>query len=180
MARRPREEVAGGIFHVYARGNDRRNLFVDDIDRRRYLSLLGRSVRQREWHALAYCLMSNHVHLLIETPQPNLAVGMHRAHSSYARTFNQRHRRTGHVFESRYGAVRMKTAEQLITVVRYIAHNPVAAGLAREPGEWEWGSHRALAGAAAPPTWLARWRTRELLAGWAGDPEHAYAVLVRT
>lgn len=178
MPRRPREEVEGGIFHVYARGNDRRNIFLDDLDRQRYLSLLGRSVRQRRWNALAYCLMSNHLHLLIETPERNLAVGMHRIQSPYAHTFNKRHHRTGHLFESRYGAVRVETNEQLLIVLRYIARNPVAAGVVADPATWRWSSHRAMVGLARPPSWLASDRLRTLLAGWSGGAGGAYEELV--
>ena len=171
--------MAGGIFHVYARGNDRRPIFVDNTDRRRYLSLLGRSTRQQEWNTLAYCLMPNHVHLLIETPRPNLAVGMHRVQSPYARLFNRRHDRTGHVFQSRYGAVRMNDDPQLVTVVRYIVRNPVEAGLASDPSGWRWSSHRAAAGIEDPPPWLALNRLHALLAGWSGG-DSAYRDLTAT
>ena len=129
MPRRPREEEPGAIAHVVARGNERRAIFRDDRDRIAYLRLLQR-VRQRAgWLILAYCLMDNHVHLLIETPKPNLGDGMRWFHGHYGRYFNDRHDRSGHLFQGRFTSVRQRTDEQLVTVLRYIALNPVAAGL---------------------------------------------------
>ena len=142
MARKPREEVEGGIYHVYARGNNRERVFLDDQDRRTYLFLLCRVIEQQEWHCLSYCLMDNHVHLLIETPKPNLARGMQRLHSAYAQVFNERHGRVGHVFQGRYGAVRIETDDQLWTTVAYIAANPVRSGLCEGAEQWRWSSHR--------------------------------------
>src|ERR687896_722074 len=105
MPRRPRQEVAGGINHVFARGNNRGHVFIDDTDRRAYLTTLGRVTRWKRWRCLAYCLMPNHVHLLLETPQANLGAGMQYLHGSYANEFNERHGRFGHVFQGRYGSV---------------------------------------------------------------------------
>src|SRR5687768_8730792 len=102
MARKPRMEVAPGVYHVYARGNDRRRIFLDDEDRRRYLALLAAVTSHRRWLTMAYCLMDNHVHLLIETLEPNLGRGMHRLQGGFAQWFNKRHGTTGHVFERRY------------------------------------------------------------------------------
>ena len=180
MPRLPREEVAGGIFHVYARGNDRRDLFLDPLDHTRYLRLLERAVRHCRWHMLSYCLMPNHVHLLVETPEANLGQGMHHAHGPYAQLFNKKHGRCGHVFQSRYGAVRVKDDPQLITVVRYVARNPVTAGLVEHPAEWSWSSHRATVDASCRPDWLATPRLLELLSGWTPDPLEAYETLTST
>ena len=177
MPRHPREEVAGGLFHVYARGNDRRDIFVGIDDYRRYLVFLVRAVRRQRWNLLAFCLMPNHVHLLVETPEPNLARGMQRAHSGYAQDFNQRHGRSGHLFQGRYGAVRITTDPQLVAVARYIARNPVEAALAGAPGDWPWSSHRVAAGSDPAPSWLANDRLMELLSGWTRDPSGAYALL---
>jgi REP element-mobilizing transposase RayT len=127
MARKPREDVADGISHVFARGNDRRVIYRDDSDRQTYLRLLARAVTQFRWGVLAYCLMPNHVHLLIETPLANLGAGMRWLHGLYAREFNDRHGRSGHVFQGRYGSVRVKSDEQLWGVAAYIAMNPVEA-----------------------------------------------------
>src|SRR5687768_3109849 len=138
MPRELREEAEGAIHHVYARGNRSAEVFVDDRDRRRYLRLLARAVRKQEWVCLSYCLMSNHIHLLVETPRPNLGIGMQRLHGDYALAFNKRHSLAGHVFQGRYGANRIKDDEQLITVVQYIAANPVKAGLCVHAADWPW------------------------------------------
>ena len=177
MPRKPRQEVAGGVFHVYARGNDKRDIYLQPSDHRRYLSMLGGEAEKRRWNLLAYCLMPNHVHLLIATPVPNLAPGLQRAHSLYAQDFNQRHGRSGHLFQGRYGAVPIGDDVQLITVIRYIARNPVAAGLVETPSEWIWSSHRATRGEVPAPDWLATERLLDLLRGWSHDPRGAYAAL---
>ena len=129
--------------HVFARGNDKRLIYRDDLDRRMYIAMLRGTVRQR-WRLLSYCLMENHVHLLVETPEANLGDGMQRMHSLYALEFNKRHRRSGHLFQGRYGAVRIKTDEQLWAVAAYIATNPVSAGLCAMPADWRWSSHSAV------------------------------------
>ena len=165
MPRRPRQEIDGGTFHVYARGNDRNDVFLDATDRRKYLALLGRTARRKQWQVLSYCLMPNHVHLLVQTPGANLGAGMHLLHSPYAQGFNKRHGRVGHVFQGRYGATRVTTDAYFVTVVRYIALNPVSAGLVEAPVEWPWSSHRAVAGREDPPPWLAVGRLLAYLEG---------------
>jgi len=173
VARRLREDVPGALHHVYARGNDKRRIYLDDLDRRRYLSTLGRVVTWMRWRCLAYCLMDNHVHLLIETPHPNLGRGMQRLHGGYAQDFNRRHGRTGHLFEGRYGSVSIRSDEQLWTVIAYIARNPVAGGLCEQPDQWRWSSH-AQTLSAHPPRWLA---VDSLLARFVpagGDPRERY------
>ena len=177
MGRKPREDVAGAVHHVYARGVRRTPLFVDDGDHRAYLQLLGRTRRRYDWRCLAYCLMPNHVHLLIETPRATLCEGMSWLHGGYARAFNRRHGTRGHVFEARYGSKRLVTDGHLLMVVGYIAHNPVAAGLCATAGAWRWGSHATIE-AGEMPTWLAHGRLLELLSGGGGDPNARYNELV--
>lgn len=153
MARKPRAEMAGGVHHVFARGNGRQCIYLDDVDRRSYLSMLARVTGAQNWRCLAYCLMDNHVHLLLETPEPNLAVGMQWLHGRFAQHFNQRHGRSGHVFQGRYGSVLIQSQAHVWMAIAYIARNPVVAGLCTRPGEWPWSSHRAVIGAMAVP-WL--------------------------
>ena len=138
MGRKPRETFAGGIYHVYARGNDRQNIFIDDRDRGTYLLILGDVCDQFRWSRLAHCLMDNHVHLLLETVEGNLSQGMQRLQNRYAKRFNHRHGRSGHLFGGRYGAVHVQSDEQLIAVTAYIAKNPVEAGLCESPELWPW------------------------------------------
>jgi putative transposase len=160
---RARQEVETGISHVYARGNRRQALFLDDRDRRTYLAMLGVVVRRYRWRCLSFCLMTNHVHLLIETTELNLGVGMQRFHGPYAQTFNRRHDKDGHLFQRRYDSVRIGSDAQLVTTLRYIARNPVEAGACENAEDWPWSSH-ALLVARRPPPWLDSARVSEYLA----------------
>ena len=177
MPRKPREERPGAIHHVYARGNDRRVVFRDDADRWTYLTLLGRMTRRQRWLLLAYCLMDNHVHLLVETPEPNLGRGMQRLHGTYAQTHNERHGRCGHLFDGRYGAKPVKTDAQLWVVAAYIARNPVEAACCRRAEEWPWSSHAAVLGGRSP-AWLSVARLLEHFAGAGDRPRERYAAFV--
>jgi putative transposase len=177
VGRRPRDEIEGGIFHVYARGNRRQAIYLDDADRRRYLAMVGAVVKQYHWRCLAYCLMENHVHLLIETPQANLAVGMQRLHGLYAQTFNERHGRSGHLFQGRYGSVRVTTDAQLWMLVRYLAVNPVKAELCKRAADWRWSSHGVVA-ASRLPRWLDHSRLLHYFGAAGGDPAERYAAMI--
>jgi putative transposase len=177
MGRRPREQIEGGIFHVFARGNRLQAIYLDDADRRRYLTMLGGVVEQYEWQCLAYCLMENHVHLLLETPRANLATGMQWLHGLYAQTFNERHGRSGHLFQGRYGSVRVTTDAQLWMLVRYLAMNPVKAALCKRSADWRWSSHGAIA-ASRVPRWLDHSRLLQYFAAAGGDPAERYAAMI--
>jgi putative transposase len=166
MPRKPREEVEDGIHHVFARGNNREAIYRDDADREVYLTALRMTVTRAQWHCLAYCLMDNHMHLLIQTPKANLGPGMQRLHGLYARQFNDRYDRCGHVFQGRYRNKRVVADEQLWTVTRYIARNPVEAGLCAAAPDWRWSSHAAVLDGTAPP-WLAA----ERLLAYFGGPQ---------
>jgi putative transposase len=174
MPRRPRQETSEGVLHVFARGNGRQDIFLDDTDRERYLRLLGRTVTYARWRCLAYCLMTNHVHLLVETPEANLGFGMQRLHGRYAQSFNRRHGRDGHLFQGRYGAMRLRNDAHLWMAVAYIARNPVRAGLCRDPERWHWSSHAAMHRGRAP-AWLDHARLLELFDSLGGDPQARYA-----
>jgi putative transposase len=177
MARKLREEVVDGIHHVWARGNDRAPIYRDDRDGLMYLAILAATVREVNWRLLSYCLMGNHLHLMVETPDANLGVGMQRLHGRYARKFNDRHERSGHVFQGRYGNELVLSDEQFWTVARYIARNPVEAGLCRKASEWKWSSHRGLLDGTAP-AWVDRGRFLERFGTMGGEPESVYAALV--
>ena len=133
--------------------------------------------RIRNWRCLAYCLMPNHVHLLVETPGANLGIGMQWLHGLYAQTFNERHGRSGHLFQGRYGSVRVTTDAQLWMLVRYLAVNPVRAELCARPADWRWSSHGALAG-SSDPGWLDHSRLLEYLAPAGGNPAERYSSMV--
>jgi putative transposase len=177
VARRLREELEGGIFHVFARGNGKQAIYLDDDDRRTYLRMLERVVERHNWRCLAYCLMVNHLHLLIETPDANLAVGMQWLHGLYAQTFNERHGRSGHLFQGRYGSVRGTTDAQLWMLVRYLAVNPVKAELCTRAADWRWSSHGVVA-ASRLPRWLDHSRLLQYFAAAGGDPAERYAGMI--
>ena len=175
MPRRAREEIEGGVFHVYARGVEKRPIYRDDEDRRAYLRLLDEVIESTGWLCLSFCLMDNHVHLLVETPKANLAEGMRQLHGEYARAFNARYERSGHLFQSRYGAKRIKSQAQFWVVVAYIVNNPVEAGLCDRPEEWRWASHGSVLDGHSP-SWLAERRLLEYF-DVGGDPLAAYGRL---
>ncbi len=176
MARAARVDIEG-FHHVYARGNDRRRIFRDDIDRIGYLGILGLVTKRMRWSCLSYCLMDNHVHLLIETREANLGRGMQRLHGMYGQAFNERHRRSGHLFQGRYGSTVVSSDEQLWWTIAYIARNPVGAGKCDAAREWAWSSHTAMRRAEEPP-WLDSERVLELVGRGGGDPRRRYAELV--
>jgi putative transposase len=143
MPRRSRENAPGTIHHVYARGIAGDDIFRDDLDRRLYLHLLVDVSRRFDWSCLAHCLMTNHVHLLVETPKGNLAEGVQSLHGRYAQKFNWRHERAGHLFQSRYGATRITSDAHFQTATMYIVRNPVEAGLCAHPRDWRWLDYEA-------------------------------------
>ena len=162
---------------MFARGNDKQLIYRDDVDRETYLRLLRRTIQRCDWRLLAYCLMENHVHLLLNTPRANLGEGMRQLHGLYAQVFNARHGHTGHVFQGRYGCVRIKTDEQLWTVAAYIARNPVKAGLCRSPEEWRWSSHTSIASGACPE-WIDAARLLGHFAAAGGDGRARYVAMI--
>jgi putative transposase len=140
MPRPLRIQVAGGVYHVTSRGNRRQPIYHDDNDRFFFLALRDQVVRRFGWRLHEYCLMTNHFHLLFETPQPNLSNGMHRLNHVYAMYFNSRHGFDGHLFDKRFGSRLVETEEHWLDARRYIAFNPVRAGLCAHPRQWRWSS----------------------------------------
>ena len=154
MARPLRLEHSGALWHVTARGNERGDVFRDDVDRREFLSVLGRTVTIYGWRLHAYVLMGNHYHLLLETPEPTLSRGMRDLNGVTTQRFNRRHGRTGHLFEGRFKAILVEREAHLLEVARYIVLNPVRAGVARSAAAWPWSNYKATAGLAQRPEWL--------------------------
>jgi putative transposase len=142
MPRTARIEAEGGIHHVTLRGNRGQVIFRDDGDRSFFLRALDVAAREYHWAWLAYCLMSNHCHLVIETPERTLGLGMRQLAGRHAQAFNRRHGTYGHVFQGRYGSVLVDSDVHFAQLLRYVALNPVSAGLCTEPAEWRWSSHR--------------------------------------
>ncbi len=154
MVRPLRVEFPGAVYHLTARGDRKERIFLDDDDRRVFLGRLGKEVNQQRWRCHAYCLMGNHYHLLVETPEPNLVKGMRRLNGVYTQAFNRRHGLVGHVFQGRYKSILVEKESHLLELCRYIVLNPIRAGTARSPEDWVWSSYRATAGIETAPEWL--------------------------
>jgi REP-associated tyrosine transposase len=150
MARPLRVTVAGGIYHVVARGNAKQPIYLDDGDRRSFLGILRDALDAFDWRCLTYCLMPNHYHLVTLTMSPNLSEGMKRINGLHAQRFNRRHDRCGHLFQGRFGATLIESNAHMLEVIRYVALNPVRAGLVAAPEEWRWNGHREIIGLAEP------------------------------
>ena len=154
MARRLRLEFKGALYHLTARGNARAKIFLDDTDRKTFLCFLGKEIQQQGWLCYAYCLMDNHYHLLIETPQTNLSQGMRRLNGVYSQAFNRRHHRVGHLLQGRYKSIVVDKESYLLELCRYVVLNPVRAKIVTHERDWQWSSYRATARLDHPPSWL--------------------------
>jgi putative transposase len=146
MARPLRIEYPGAVYHVTSRGNEKKPVFKDDTDRQNFLNTLQHVNKRYNWICHAYCLMTNHYHLLIETPDGNLALGMRQLNGIYTQLFNKRHGRTGHLFQGRYKAILIQKDSHLLEVCRYVVLNPIRAKMVVKPEEWKWSSYLATAG----------------------------------
>lgn len=162
MARPLRLEFPGAVYHVTSRGDRQESIFLDDEDRRTFLRLLSREVMQQGWWLYAYCLMDNHYHLLVETPEPGLGRGMGRLNGVYTQAFNRRYGLVGHLFQGRYKAIVVERDSYLLELCRYIVLNPVRAHLVDTPALWPWSSYPATVGTASAPEWLATDRVLRL------------------
>lgn len=149
MARPLRIEYAGAVYHITSRGNERKAVFKTDQDRINFLNTLQHVNKRYHWICHAYCLMDNHYHLLIETPDGNLALGMRQLNGVYTQLFNKLHGRTGHLFQGRYKSILIQKDSHLPEVCRYVVLNPVRAKMAERPDAWKWSSYRATAGREA-------------------------------
>ena len=141
-----RIEYDGAVYHVTSRGNARKAIYKDDADRENFLEVLHKVNRRYNWLCHAYCLMNNHYHLVIETPDGNLSRGMRQLNGGYTQLFNNRHQRVGHIFQGRYNSILIQKETHLLEVCRYVVLNPVRACSARKPEEWSWSSYRGTAG----------------------------------
>ena len=143
VARLPRYLLpAEGVYHVTARGVARSLISRDDDDRRLFLVLLAREVRLESWDCHVFCLMPNHYHLIVDTRLERLSRGLHRLNGTLALTFNQRYKRSGHLFGDRFAAFGIRDEEHLRNASEYVLQNPVRAGLCECAEDWPWSGSR--------------------------------------
>ena len=140
MSRRPRIHYPGAVYHVMARGVNGQAVFIDDLDRRKFLRSLERIKLETGATIYAFCLMGNHFHLAIKVATVPLCSVIQRILTGYSITFNQRHGRTGHVFQARYKSILCLDDRYLLGLIQYIQMNPVRAGLVESPMDWPWSS----------------------------------------
>jgi putative transposase len=178
MSRPLRLEFAGALYHVTARGNERRDIFLGNIDddRAAFLDVLTATAGRFNWICHAYCLMTNHYHLLVETPDANLSKGMRQLNGVYTQHVNRTRGRVGHLFQGRFKGILVERDGYLLELARYVVLNPVRAGLVQWPGDWSWSSYRATVGEVPAPPWL---ETDRLLRAFADSREEAVTAYCR-
>jgi len=146
MTRPIRIEFAGALYHVTSRGDRKEDIYIDDADRESFLQLLQQITKDYNWLVHAYCLMDNHYHLLIETPDGNLSRGMRQLNGVYTQITNRYHGKVGHVFQGRYKAILVQKESYLLELARYIVLNPVRAKLVKSVQDWPWSSYHQTSG----------------------------------
>jgi REP element-mobilizing transposase RayT len=156
VPREARFHEPGSYRHLTARANNPDGLFLDDADRWTFLRLLGEVTRVSRWRCLGWCLLTTHYHLLVQEGAQSLSTAMHLLHSRYVRAFNARHGRRGHVFAGRYHVTTIEDDAHLVSALRYVARNPIEAGLCSVPEDWPWSSYGQLTGAIRSMSFLSR------------------------
>jgi REP element-mobilizing transposase RayT len=171
MGRAWRIEYKGALYHVLSRGNDQREIFYDNTDRERILETLGEMSERFAVDIFAYVLMNNHYHLLLKTRRANLSKAMQWFGTTYTRRFNNRHNRSGHLFQGRFKNMIVENDAYLLQLSCYIHRNPLRAGIVRRLADYRWSSYLAYAYGKAAPGWLS---TKLILSQFAGEAEHKH------
>ncbi len=157
MTRPLRIEFTGAVYHITSRGNARQAIFLDEKDFADFLKVLCSVVKRYHFILHTFCLMNNHYHLLIETPEANLSRGMRQLNGLYTQRFNQRHQRVGHLFQGRYKAILVDKDNYLLELCRYVVLNPVRAKIAKDPKDWRWSAYQATTGHQGIPCLTTDW-----------------------
>ncbi|MFM8900052.1 MAG: transposase [Burkholderiales bacterium] len=154
MSRPLRLEFAGALYHVTSGGDRREPIYLSDDDREDWLAVLAQVCERFNWVVHAYCQMTNHYHLLVETVDGNLAQGMRQLNGEYTQRFNRRHGVVGHLFQGRYKAILVQKEAYLLELSRYVVLNPLRAGMVELLDDWPWSSYPCVMGKQSCPAWL--------------------------
>ena len=171
MGRAWRIEYGGGLYHVLSRGNEGNDIFHDDLDRQYFLDAIGEMADIYDVDVFAYVLMSNHYHILLRTNQANLSKSMQWLALTYTRRFNNRHSRSGHLFQDRFKSIIVQNDAYLMRLSCYIHRNPLRAGIIGRLVEYPWSSYKAYAYGDKAPEWLM---TKPILAQFTKHRCHIY------
>ena len=155
MARPLRLEFAGALYHITSRGNERKPIYLDESDFEGFLKILGDVCERYNWVIHSFCLMTNHYHFLVETPDANLSKGMRQLNGVYTQWFNRKYRRVGHLFQGRYKAILVDKDAYLLELNRYIVLNPIRAKMVDSLSDWPWSSWHYVMGQETIPQWLS-------------------------
>jgi len=156
MARPLRIQFSGALYHITSRGNGQGDIYLDDSDRELFMAVLGEVCELFNWSLHSWCLMTNHYHLLVQTPDANLSKGMRYLNGVYTQRFNRKQERVGHVFQGRFKAIIVQEDAYLLELARYIVLNPVRAGMVDSVEQWAWSSYLITAGIEGCPRWFDR------------------------
>lgn len=170
MSRPLRLEFPGAFYHITSRGDRREPVYLNQTDFKDFLDLFSDVCERYHWRCHAYCLMTNHYHLLIESIDGNLSAGMRHLNGVYTQRFNKRHQHVGHVFQGRFKAILVDADAHLLELARYVVLNPVRANMVKTAGQWAWSSYRYMIGKRQPPAWL---ETDRLLLAFSEQRPHA-------
>lgn len=154
MSRPLRIDFPCATYHVTSRGDRREPIYRDDADRHAHLAVLAQAMDRFDAKVLAYCLMGNHYHLVVQAHSANLSRLMRHLNGVYAQHFNRRHGLVGHLFQGRFKSILVDRDAYLLSLCRYVERNPVAAGVVRQVAEWPWSSYGAHVGSIEAPEWL--------------------------
>jgi REP-associated tyrosine transposase len=179
MPRPPRPPIENGLYHVTSRGNRRCEIYGDGADRKYFLGVLSNVVEGFGWLVHAYCLMTNHYHLVVRTPLANISGGMQRLNGMHAQWFNWRYGHCGHLFQGRFHSVDVKDQSHFIELSRYVVLNPVRAGIVDHPAGYTWSSYRATIGSIPRPEFLACESILDEFGPRLDDAQAAYASFVK-
>jgi REP element-mobilizing transposase RayT len=165
-----RQFAEGCFYHLGSRGNFKQDIVVDDFDRAMWTTLLGAVSRKSDWLVLAFCLMTNHFHLVVQAGRSDVSEAMQLLNGEYSRRANRRFSRSGHLFENRFHSEPIESDAHLLQACRYVDRNPCNAGLCGDPADWPWSSYGATVGLVHVPPFLA---AGELLELFGREPERA-------